>query len=82
MRCGSPRLRSDSRPERSSGEKRSTAKRRKNAAHGASRGWQVEIEQAPKGRKNGYYTDSRATERELRHALVVSVCMFPLQALT
>jgi hypothetical protein len=33
------------------------AKRRKNAAHGASRGWQVEPEQAPTGRKRSYDTD-------------------------
>jgi hypothetical protein len=34
------------------------AKRRKNAAHGASRGWQVENDQAPEGRKNSYDTGS------------------------
>ncbi len=30
------------------------AKRRKNAAHGVSRGWHLGIEQAPKGRKRNY----------------------------
>jgi hypothetical protein len=34
----------------------SAAKRRKNAAHGASRGFEVEKEQAPTGRKTGYDT--------------------------
>ena len=45
------------------------AKRRKNAAHGASRGSQVGNEQAPEGRKNGYDTDSGGTTQVLTHPL-------------
>lgn len=33
------------------------AERRKNTAHSASCGWQVEFQQAPKGRKNGCGAD-------------------------
>jgi hypothetical protein len=33
------------------------AKRRKNAAHGASRGWESGNVQAPKQRKNAYSAD-------------------------
>src|SRR5713226_7634601 len=36
------------------------AKRRKNAAHGASRGWKVENDRAPEERKKGCDTDSEA----------------------
>ncbi len=41
------------------------AKRRKNAAHGASRGWKVENDRAPEERKKSCDTDSEArTEKE------------------
>src|SRR5713226_7502024 len=36
------------------------AKRRKNAAHGASRGWKVENDRAPEERKKSCDTDSSA----------------------
>src|SRR5216684_3377171 len=38
------------------------AERRKNAAHGASRGWKVENDRAPEERKKGCDTDSLAPE--------------------
>ncbi len=41
------------------------AKRRKNAAHGVSRGWKVGNEQAPKERKNSCDTDSSIPEASL-----------------
>jgi hypothetical protein len=39
------------------------AKRRKNAAHGASRRSKVGNERAPKGRKKSFVTDSSAPEK-------------------
>ena len=45
------------------------AKRRENAAHGASRGWQVGTDQAPKGRKNGYDTDSFSLAADFTSAI-------------
>jgi hypothetical protein len=46
-------------PQRDQKHRIPAAKRRKNSAHGASRGRPVRIEQAPKERKKRYDTDSR-----------------------
>jgi hypothetical protein len=51
------------------------AKRRKNAAHGASRGWKVEPEQAPKGRKRSYDRDSGGATEVLTHTRKTSAVL-------
>ena len=55
------------------------AKRRKNAAHGVSRGSKVELQQVPKGRKNSSHARSSAPEG-CPH-LHVSHCNFAYSAL-